>query len=51
MPAVATDWEETFRIWSKPSSETEQYKSDNAESMIRAAIRECPVLSNITAQL
>jgi hypothetical protein len=45
MATVATDWEETFRRWSKPSSETEQAKSDNAESMIRAAIRDCPVLS------
>jgi hypothetical protein len=51
MPTVATDWEATFRSWSKPSSETEQNKSDNAESMIRAAIRACPVLSERTVEV
>jgi hypothetical protein len=51
MTSTATDWEETFRKWSKPSSDTEQTKSDNAESMIRAAIRECPVLAERTIEV
>ncbi len=38
------DWESTFRDWSKPSSDTEEAKCINAESMIRAAIRECDTL-------
>ena len=41
MSSVATEWEDVFRMWSKPSSETEQQKAANAESMIRAAIRDC----------
>lgn len=44
-------WEDTFRKWAKPSSETEQTKSENAESMIRAAIRECPVLSKMSIEV
>jgi hypothetical protein len=51
MATVAIDWEETFRKWSKPSSDTEQAKSENAESMIRAAIRDCPVLSQRTVEV
>lgn len=39
------DWETTFRNWSKPSSDTEQQKSDNAEKAIKAAISESPELS------
>jgi hypothetical protein len=41
---MARDWEQTFRDWSKPSSDTEQEKADNAERMIRDAIRESPAL-------
>ena len=51
MATVAVDWEDTFRKWSKPSSDTEQAKSENAESMIRAAIRDCPVLSQHTIEV
>ncbi|MBI2202847.1 MAG: nucleotidyltransferase [Candidatus Rokubacteria bacterium] len=36
---MTTDWEAKFRDWSKPSSETEQEKYENAERMIRDAIR------------
>lgn len=39
------DWEDTFRSWKNPSSESESAKCENAESKIRAAIRDCPVLS------
>jgi hypothetical protein len=42
---MARDWEQTFRNWSKPSSETEQEKAGNAESMIRGAIAESPKLA------
>jgi hypothetical protein len=48
---MGVDWEETFRRWSKPSSDTEQTKMDNAESMIRAAIRDCPVLAQRTIEV
>jgi hypothetical protein len=41
---MARDWESTFRAWAKPSSDTEAAKSENAESMIRAAIRESDAL-------
>lgn len=37
---MATDWESTFRAWSKPSSDTEAAKSENAERMIKDAIAE-----------
>ncbi len=41
---MARDWESTFRNWSKPSSDTEAAKSENAESMIRDAIRDSDAL-------
>jgi len=41
---MARDWESTFRTWAKPSSDTEAAKSENAESMIRAAIGESDAL-------
>jgi len=48
---VGVDWEETFRRWSKPSSDTEAAKMENAESMIRAAIRDCPVIAQRTVEI
>jgi len=42
---MTRDWESTFREWSKPSSDTEQQKSDNAEKAITAAIADSPELS------
>ena len=42
---MTRDWETTFRLWSKPSSDTEEEKCNNTERMIRAAISESPVLS------
>lgn len=42
---MTTDWEAKFREWSKPSSDTEQEKYENAERMIRDAIRESAALS------
>jgi hypothetical protein len=35
---MARDWEQTFRGWSKPSSDTEAEKQTNAERMIHEAI-------------
>src|SRR5208283_5197783 len=35
---VATDWEQTFRNWSKPSSDDECEKQENAERMVGDAI-------------
>jgi hypothetical protein len=37
---LARDWEDTFRRWSKPPSETECEKQTNVERMIGAAIGE-----------
>jgi hypothetical protein len=48
---MGVDWEDTFRAWAKPSSDTEQAKMDNAESMVRAAIRACPVLAQRTIEV
>lgn len=42
---MAVDWEETFRNWSKPSSDTESEKAKNAERMIRDAIKNSEALS------
>jgi len=39
------DWEQTFVNWSKPSSESEQSKMDNAVSQVRRAINGSTVLS------
>lgn len=51
MPSVGTDWEETFRLWAKPSSDTEQAKMDNAAAMVRAAVRDAAVLSRRTVEV
>jgi hypothetical protein len=37
---VARNWEQTFRIWTKPSSDTEAEKQENAARMIGDAIGE-----------
>jgi hypothetical protein len=42
---MARDWEATFHEWSKPSSDTEQQKYENAERMIRDAIKESTALT------
>jgi hypothetical protein len=43
---MARDWEQTFRNWSKPSSDTEQEKAENAERMVRDAIRDSHTLAD-----
>jgi hypothetical protein len=40
---MARDWETLFRNWSSPSSDHEAEKADNAERMIRDAIRDSDV--------
>lgn len=48
---MVTDWESTFRQWSKPSSDTEQAKQENAERMIRDAIDQSIALTHRTIQV
>ena len=45
------DWETIFRAWSKPPSQSEQERSDNAESMVRDAIEEDQTLSIKTIEV
>jgi hypothetical protein len=44
-------WEAIFRTWSKPPSETEQDRSDNAERMVRDAIKADQTLSKKTIEV
>jgi len=37
---MSADWEQTLGSWTKPSGDTEQEKCENAERMIRGAIRD-----------
>lgn len=37
-------WEDTLSTWSKPPSETEQTKADNAERIVREALNDDPTL-------
>jgi len=48
---MSSDWEETFRAWSKPSSATEQQRADNAERMIREAITGSKALAEHTVEV
>ncbi|MBI3781933.1 MAG: nucleotidyltransferase [Deltaproteobacteria bacterium] len=48
---MSYDWENTFRAWAKPLSDTAQTKCENAERMIRAAIRERPTLQQHTIEV
>lgn len=41
-----SDWESKFSIWSAPPSKTETQRAENAESMIRSAIRSSPKLQS-----
>jgi hypothetical protein len=40
------DWHETFKVWAKPPSETEEAKGSHAADMIRKAIRGSSALAN-----
>lgn len=42
---MSIDWEQRFRSWSKPSSETEATKIENAVSMVRNAVNYDEILS------
>lgn len=48
---MARDWEQTFRNWSKPSSDTEDAKCENAERMIREAITENRALGKLNVEV
>jgi hypothetical protein len=41
------DWEDTFRAWAKPLSDTEQTRCENAEGMIKDAIRNDDALKDL----
>lgn len=43
---MSSSWENIFRNWAKPSSDTEQQKCDNAVRMVRDAISADSVLSS-----
>ena len=42
---MSVDWEQIFRSWSKPSSDTESTKAENAERMTKDAVRNSESLS------
>lgn len=48
---MSNNWEDTFRVWAKPLSDTAQAKCENAERMIRAAIRESPAFQQRTIEV
>jgi len=48
---VNTDWEATFRAWSKPPSDHEQSKAENAERAINQAIREYDGFANMEVRV
>jgi len=45
--AIDSQWEEAFVSWSKPPSDTEQAKAENAEKSIKSAISDHPRLSSM----
>ena len=44
---MPTDWEEKFRRWSGPASNTEEEKRDRTENAIREAMQESRALADI----
>lgn len=48
---MARDWEATFRGWTKPSSDTECEKQENAERMICDAIRQYEPLKTLDIKI
>ena len=48
---MSRNWEETFRSWSKPGSDTEQDRCENAERMIKEAIQQSRALSGRTIEV
>ncbi len=48
---MGRDWEDTFRRWKEPLGATEQTKCENAERMIRSAIKENEALKNRTIEV
>ena len=48
---MSRDWEQTFRNWGGPPSQTEQDKCDNAERAIRKAISASEKLNNLDIKI
>ena len=48
---MSTDWENKFRLWTKKPSDTEEAMCENAERMIRNAIRNDDELSKINIEI
>ncbi len=48
---MGRDWEGTFRRWSKPSSDTEAAKAENAERRIRETIEESDILAKMNIRV
>src|SRR4051794_36770913 len=48
---MSRDWETTFANWSKPPSETEQTKCENAERAVRKAINASTKLAPKTIEV
>ena len=48
---MAKDWEAIFTSWTKPPSDTEQSRCDNAISMIKNAINSDSILKNMTIEI
>lgn len=48
---MSRDWEATFRNWTKPSSDTECDKQDNATRMIRDAINDYQPLAHLNIKI
>ncbi len=48
---MARDWSSLFQTWSKPPSETEQTKCENAERMVRRAIQDSKELAGHQIQV
>lgn len=48
---MARDWEQTFRTWARPPSQTEDERCGNAESVVRNAIRAHVSFSTLNIQV
>ncbi len=48
---MARDWEQTFRQWSKPGSESEQERCENAVRMIREAVQQSRAFKGKTIEV
>ena len=44
-------WEDRFKSWSGGPGDTELEQCDNAERMVRKAIAQCPIVSNMVTEV